>query len=74
MASPTVADPKLSKLRDLLAVADAGRQVDALIIPSEDPHMVSFEFTLQVVVYCCLFAAVSFRYELLMITFGIISE
>ena len=29
---------KLAKLRELMAAADGG--VDALIVPSEDPHMV----------------------------------
>ena len=32
-------DPKLTTLRKFMAEADGG--VDAFIIPSEDPHMVS---------------------------------
>ncbi|KAL4527940.1 hypothetical protein Ndes2526B_g07731 [Nannochloris sp. 'desiccata'] len=39
-ATPTtVTDPKLVKLRELLASAESGTGVDALIVPSEDPHM-----------------------------------
>ena len=32
-------DSKVAKLREILATVDGG--VDAFIIPSEDPHMVS---------------------------------
>jgi Xaa-Pro aminopeptidase len=35
----TATDPKIIKLRELLAAAEAGKGVDALIVPSEDPHM-----------------------------------
>jgi Xaa-Pro aminopeptidase len=35
----TTTDPKLVKLRQLLASAESGTGVDALIVPSEDPHM-----------------------------------
>ena len=34
-------DERLAKFRDLLAKADKGKGVDAYIIPTEDPHMVS---------------------------------
>lgn len=33
-------DPKLEKLRSLMATANNGKPIDALIVPSEDPHMV----------------------------------
>lgn len=34
-------DPKLLKLRELFAKADGGQGISALIVPTEDPHMVS---------------------------------
>ena len=34
-------DPKLEALRHHMAAAEGGAGVDAYIIPSEDPHMVS---------------------------------
>ncbi len=38
---PKAVDERLVKLRLELAKADGGAGVDAFIIPSEDPHMVS---------------------------------
>lgn len=32
-------DPKLAKLRELMAKADGGKGVAAYIVPTEDPHM-----------------------------------
>ena len=37
--------PKVNRLRQLMAAADGGRGVQAYIIPSEDPHMVSIGST-----------------------------
>lgn len=39
-AAPPAADPKLQRLRQELSKAASGHGVDAIIIPSEDPHMV----------------------------------
>jgi Xaa-Pro aminopeptidase len=36
---PTAGDPKLAKLRELMAKANGGKGVQAFIIPTEDPHM-----------------------------------
>lgn len=38
---PRAVDEKLVKIRELMAKADGGRGVQAFIVPSEDPHMVS---------------------------------
>ena len=38
-AAAPATDPKLVKLRHILASGEAGAAVDALIVPSEDPHM-----------------------------------
>jgi Xaa-Pro aminopeptidase len=35
----TAVDPKLVRLRKLMAAADGGQPIHAFIIPSEDPHM-----------------------------------
>lgn len=39
--SSAAVDPKLEALRHQMASAEGGAGVDAYIIPSEDPHMVS---------------------------------
>lgn len=36
-----MADSKVQRLRQALSKAASGQGVDAFIIPSEDPHMVS---------------------------------
>lgn len=40
VAAPAVVDVKLDKIRSLMATADNGKPVHAIIVPSEDPHMV----------------------------------
>jgi hypothetical protein len=42
-ASTVVADPcpRLSAVRAAMRLADGGAGVDAFIVPTEDPHMVS---------------------------------
>ena len=38
-ASANGGDPRLAKLRELMAKADGGKGVAAYIVPTEDPHM-----------------------------------
>eukprot|EP00879_Flechtneria_rotunda_P015989 GHRR01016722.1.p1 GENE.GHRR01016722.1~~GHRR01016722.1.p1 ORF type:complete len:698 (+),score=235.84 GHRR01016722.1:303-2396(+) len=38
-AAAAAADPRLTKLRELMAKADGGKGVAAYIVPTEDPHM-----------------------------------
>lgn len=42
-AAKAPADAKVARMREAMAAADGGRGVQAFIVPSEDPHMVSKE-------------------------------
>ena len=43
VGSKKSSDERLSEFRKLLSKADKGKGVDAYIIPTEDPHMVSLK-------------------------------